>query len=246
MNPLYDHKGKHGHKEPGSRRASESVPSRQPWNRDLRLALVDPDDGTHATVRQMISISTPARRWGLDSYQDAGAALGGILSSRPHVVLMEFSLPGVSGIECAQRLKALVPDLPIVMFTARNESEQILLSLLGGLSGYLVKPAQPRNFFSVVHRAARGSLAFCEEAERVLKDWLGGLATRSQFEALTPRERVLLPSILQGLSNKEISGRVGGSCETIHGHRTRLYKKFGVHSREGLLRTFLGIDALCG
>ena len=170
----------------------------------------------------------------------AEQALRGIPAARPQVALMDLSLPGHSGIDCARRLKVLVPELPIVMFTARSDSDGILLAIQAGACGYLIKPAEPRNFFSAVTRAAEGRLALCEQAERVLIHWLGRLAINSQLKALTPREREILPSILAGLDDKQISERFPFPINTVHGHRTNLYKKFGAHCREEFIEKFLG------
>ncbi len=222
----------HDHKEGPARHAKPP--------HDLRLALVDRDEGTHLVVQDLLT--THARGWSLHSYRDTALALRGITAARPHVVLLELAFPGHSSIHCARKLKSLLPELPIVIFTARTDPDGTLQSLLAGACGYLIKPVEPENFFPAIARAAQGGLALCEKAERVLVNWFGRVAFNSQLEILTPRERELLPAILAGLSDKEISRLLPFATSTIHGYRTGLYKKFGADNCEELIKKFFGLD----
>lgn len=207
----------------------------------VRLALIDPDDAAHARVRRILSAHLPG--WELCSYYEADTALVELPAARPRVAFVEWRLAGHSGLDCVRGLKTLSPGLPIVVFTAPGNAEAVFLSLQAGACGFLVKPAAARTFLSIVALAAEGRLAFCDHAGRLFLRWCQGLALRSRRRALTPREHELLPAILRGLTDKEISQRLHLAPQTVHGRRTNLYRKFGAHSAGEFIGKFLGLTA---
>jgi DNA-binding NarL/FixJ family response regulator len=111
------------------------------FNQAIKFAVVDDDEGVQAALRTYFDLSRDFRIVG--SFLSAGEALERIPQIGPDVVLMDIVMPQISGIECTRRLKLLLPDLPIVMLTALDDSHSLVLSLMAGATGYLVKPASP-------------------------------------------------------------------------------------------------------
>ncbi|MDB6021679.1 MAG: DNA-binding response regulator, partial [Pedosphaera sp.] len=75
----------------------------------------------------------------ISAHPTAEEALKQIVVKKPDVVLMDINLPGMSGIECVRKLKALMPRLQILMLTMYEDNDQVFQSLMAGASGYLVK-----------------------------------------------------------------------------------------------------------
>src|SRR6188474_2373229 len=72
-------------------------------------------------------------------YGSAEAALEGLPKDQPNVVLMDINLPGMNGVECARRLKQVLPEIQIVMLTVYEDTENMFNALAAGASGYLLK-----------------------------------------------------------------------------------------------------------
>jgi DNA-binding NarL/FixJ family response regulator len=208
----------------------------------FRLALIDDDEETHRAVREMTE--TQRGEWILDSYLTARSALH-ISRSRaqPDAVLMDILMPGFNGIECTRRLKAVMPELPIVIFTACSGQEEVLRSVMAGACGYLIKPVAPQVLLRSVRSAAQGASVLCAEAQNALIASLQSPAGAGSFATLSRREREILPLLLKDLREKEVAERLGVAASTVHTQVKGLYKKLGVHSRAELLQAVFGLRA---
>src|SRR6185312_16162487 len=116
----------------------------------------------------------------LSTYANAELALKGIPTEKPNVVLVDINLPGMSGIECVAKLKALLPQLPMLMITTYEETELIFNSLRAGAKGYLLKNAR-----KVVDH-------FCRQKPA------------SEVDQLSKREEEVLALLAKGRLYKEI------------------------------------------
>ena len=96
----------------------------------------------------------------------AEEALAKLPGERPDVVLMDIQLPGLSGIECTARLKLVLPQTQILMFTIHAESELILQALRAGAIGYIFKSAAPEEILQAIREAKRGGSPMSGEAAR--------------------------------------------------------------------------------
>jgi CheY-like chemotaxis protein len=111
-------------------------PSNQPQaflaSQAIRIALVDDDQSIHLAMRQIFK--RWAADWTLDSYMDGKEAINSIPRMQPHAVLMDISMPGITGIDCTRKVKAMLPDLPVIMFTARSDTESFVSAMIAGAS----------------------------------------------------------------------------------------------------------------
>src|SRR5258708_32836743 len=119
-------------------------------------------------------------------------ALPKILEKRPDVVLMDIKLPGMSGIQCVEEIKKVLPDMQIIMVTVYEDSERIFRALKAGASGYLVKSCPPSQMPASIRDVHNGGLALSTPiAREVVK----------HFHLLRPSNR--------GKGNLSRSDRVG-------------------------------------
>jgi DNA-binding NarL/FixJ family response regulator len=197
--------------------------------------LVDDDLSAHTAVRE--ALTTFDDRWALRSYERAGQALERIPVERPAVVLMDIWMPAMSGLECAGRLKALVPDLPVVMFTGRADASGILLSLMAGAHGYLIKPVAPAELDRALQAVLKGETPLCPRAQTLLAGHYRSLgAALTDATNLTLREREVLVCLIRHMHDKDIAEQLGISGGTVHVHVSSILGKLGVHSRAELLK----------
>ena len=169
----------------------QPAPSVEP----VRIALVDDDPIIHAATRH--AFKSLATDWTLESYFDGNRAITGITRSPPRAVLMDITMPEMNGIECTRIIKALLPDLPVVMFTARTDTDNFISSMIAGASGYVVKPSSPSETVSAVQKAVDGLPALCVEVEKTIIKWLRDLGEKVFVGADRARATNHAPSLLQ-------------------------------------------------
>ncbi len=198
---------------------------------------MDDDESAHWAVRAIFE--ELAKGWVLENYRSPGDALRRIPHPAPDVVLMDIWMPGLSGIECTERLKGLRPGLPIIMLTARSDAEAIFKSLMAGASGYLVKPFSPRELVQGIHSVLAGQPVLCPVATKMLVDSLCRKA-RSSSAVFTGRESEIIPCLLQNLSGKETARTLGIATTTAYVHLAHIYRKLGVHNRRAAVAALLG------
>jgi DNA-binding NarL/FixJ family response regulator len=162
----------------------------------------------------------------------AEEALRQIPKVAPDVVLMDIHLPGLSGIECARRLKETLPTLQILMLTVYEDNERIFNALQAGASGYLLKRAEPEEILSAINEVLAGGAPMSSQiARRVVESFRKPLPSSGVDMALSPRELEILNLLTRGYSNKEIAAQIHLSVTTVCTHLQHIYQKLHVRSR---------------
>lgn len=164
---------------------------------------------------------------------------------QPDVVILDLSMPGLSGLEVVARLRKDAPGAKILVLSIHDEEEYVLESLRAGAQGYLRKDSSPAEIRSAIRRVHEGGSALSPDVARQLSAAL--LHEREQGERqdklaqLSSREREVLIEIAKGATSKEIARRFGLSPRTVESHREALTRKLGVRGVAALTR--LAIDA---
>ncbi|MDP3179030.1 MAG: response regulator transcription factor [Spirochaetaceae bacterium] len=166
----------------------------------------------------------------------------------PDVLLLDLNLPGISGIETAERIKAEWPSVEIVMQTVFEDSESIFKAIRAGVSGYLLKASTSDEFRKAIREAkAGGSPLSSKVAKRVLESFraeaTGGTARKGgaveRFD-LTEREEQILAGLIRGASYKGIAAMLNISPHTVNSHIRKVYEKLRVTSRSAAVARALG------
>lgn len=212
----------------------------------IQVALVEDDAGVRANLAKMIDSSPGFQCQG--AYADGFAALKGIPAKRPDVVLMDINMPGMLGTECVSQLRGKVPDLPVLMLTVYDDSEQIFKSLMAGATGYLLKRTPKDKLLEAIREISNGGAPMSRQiARRVvqffreIKDVPAATPKRApEVETLTGREEEVLALLAKGHAYKEIAGLMNISFETVRTHVRTIYDKLHVHSRTEATLKYLG------
>src|SRR3954462_9814226 len=122
--------------------------------RMIKVSLGEDDPGVRSNLAKMIN-GTPGFQC-LAAYPDGMAALKAIPTNRPDVVLMDINLPGMLGTECVRQLKSAAPDVPVLMLTVYDDSEQIFKSLMAGATGYLLKRTPKDKLLEAIREVTSG------------------------------------------------------------------------------------------
>jgi DNA-binding NarL/FixJ family response regulator len=209
---------------------------------DTPIRIVVADD--HAVVRAGITgvlAATPE----FEVVAEAATGLEAIeLVHRhePQVVVLDISMPGMSGLEAAATLRAGSPVLRILILSVHDHPEYVMESVRAGANGYLRKDAEPRELRDAIRAVARGDAYYSPAVARQLSAALRGETPvepgnpRARLEALTRRERDVLLGVTRGQTNKEVAAALGLSPRTVESYRESLMRKLGIYTVAGLTR----------
>jgi len=202
------------------------------------VALVEDDQKTRQNLAELLRGESRVRCAGI--YPDGEAAVREIPLLKPEVALVDINLPGMSGIECVEQLKKLLPKLQVLMLTKYEESDLIFSSLRAGASGYLLKKMLAVELISAIEQVyAGGAPMTMPIARKVVEHFNQIKSPAADLEKLTPREHEVLALLAKGFLYKEISNQLGISPHTFRTHQRAIYEKLHVHSRtEATLKYF--------
>ena len=153
---------------------------------------------------------------------------------------MEAWLPGLSGIDCARRLTARLPNARIVMFTACSDHDTIVESVMAGALGYLIKPVAPGYLVWAVAEAAQARPVLCSEAQAALIGFVCRVDQTRHSKTLSWREREVMLLVMNGAQYKEIASELSICEGTVRRHLHDIYRKLGVHGKDEARRKFGG------
>jgi DNA-binding NarL/FixJ family response regulator len=177
----------------------------------------------------------------VSTYGSAEAALEGLPKDAPEVVLQDINLPGMNGVECARKLKQLMPNIQIMMLTVYEDTENIFNALAAGASGYMLKRTSSAELLESIREVHRGGSPMTAHiARKVVQSFQKPLSAAAEAtEDLSPREREVLDCLSQGFLYKEIAEKLGISYETVHTYIRRIYEKLQVRTRTEAVAKFL-------
>ncbi len=156
----------------------------------------------------------------------------------PDVFLMDISMPGISGIECAKKIKEIYPLVNIIMLTVYDDDERIFESFRAGASGYILKRTSLDQILEAIKDVNSGGAPMTPSiARRVLNHFNESAKGKNDFN-LTKREGDILQELVNGLSYKKISDKLFISLDTVRSHIKNIYQKLHVNSKsEAILKT---------
>jgi DNA-binding NarL/FixJ family response regulator len=159
----------------------------------------------------------------------------------PDVVLMDIHLPNRSGIECATRLKQLLPEVQVVMITVYTDIDTIFKALRAGASGYLLKRSPPEKILEAITEVHQGGAPMTREiARKVVETFKAPAEAAPHVSDLTRREYEVLELLSQGFANKEIAHSLSVTVDTVRYHLKQIYDKLHVRSRTEAVARFMG------
>ena len=146
--------------------------------------------------------------------------------------LMDIDLPNISGIEGVRTIKNTYEKVQILMFTVFEDDEKIFAAIRAGASGYLLKKTPPAEIIEAVMELHAGGAPMSPSiARKVLQAFQAPAHTSINDYELTPREKEILFSLVDGLSYKKIGEKYFISLSTIRTHISNIYAKLHVHSK---------------
>ncbi|HSH92926.1 MAG TPA: response regulator transcription factor [Roseimicrobium sp.] len=196
----------------------------------IRVSLVEDEDGIRENLATLINGASGFVC--LSTHSSAEEALRELPEKKPDVVLMDINLPSMSGIDCVQKLKQLLPQTQILMLTMYEDSDQIFRSLMAGANGYLLKRTAPDKLLEAIQEVHRGASPMSGKIARIVVQYFQGIKPKvPDTEKLSKREEEILELLAKGYRYKEIADALGISFDTVRSHLRNIYDKLHVSSR---------------
>ena len=190
------------------------------------------------TIRD--SLAMLLRSVGLQSRTFASAKdfLGGYQRGLPACLVADVRMPGMSGLELQEALRATDSALPVIIITGHGDITMAVRAMKAGAADFIEKPFNEQVLIDAVHRA----LAQQQPAAAPPS------ASRAELEArvvtLTPRERDVFLLIAEGRPNKVVATRLGLSTRTVEVHRAKVMEKLQARSLADVVRTAIACELL--
>ena len=156
----------------------------------------------------------------------------------PDLILMDLSMPKMTGIEAISEIKKRSTDIKIVVLTVHGGEEYVLSALEAGADGYVLKDANRDELTTAIRKVLEGKRYLSPDVSgKVIEGYLEGktaLRKKTSWDTLTPREREILKLIAEGYKNREMAEALFISPKTVQKHRANLMEKLDLHNAVAL------------
>jgi len=152
----------------------------------------------------------------------------------PDMILLDLSMPRMTGLDAIKEIKRTSTDTKIIVLTVHSAEEYILATLQAGADGYVLKDAHSTELLTAIRHVLDGRRYLSPSISGTVIDGLlqgkKASAIRSAWETLTQREREILKLVAEGHKNKDIADLLCISVKTVEKHRANLMEKLDLHN----------------
>jgi two-component system response regulator NreC len=190
----------------------------------------------HQIVLQ--GLKTILSREGLEVAGEASngsEAVSRAMDLQPDLVVMDISMPVMTGIEAAAQIRRALPSAKVILLTVHTENRYILEALKSGIRGYVLKSRAASELIEAIHEILNGRIYLSPGiSQTVVEAYLQQNSEES--ESLTHRELQVLQLVAEGRTTKEIAAALGVSAKTADSHRSNIMHKLSMHTVAELVR----------
>jgi DNA-binding NarL/FixJ family response regulator len=199
-----------------------------------RILIADDHDVVRAGLRALIETR---QGWEVVAEaRDGQEALHAAAETRPDIMIIDYSMPVMNGIEVARQVKARKLRAEILVFTMHDDDAVIRSVVEAGVRGYLLKTDARNHLIEAVETLARHEAYISGRVSGSLLDVVGSTRRVREGGPLTARERTVVQLIAEGRTNKEICPILNVSIKTVETHRASAIRKLGAKSTADLIR----------
>ena len=172
--------------------------------------------------------------------QDGEEAVRLAQELHPDVAILDVNMPKITGVDAARLIKKACPDTAVLMLSAYKYDHYIISSIKAGVDGYLLKNTPHKELINAIHMVHSGEGVFNNEAAGKILHKIAGSKGKvdTAYPGLGQRELEVLTLAAKGMTNKQISYKLGISENTVGAHLANVFRKLKVESRtEAILYT---------
>jgi DNA-binding NarL/FixJ family response regulator len=203
----------------------------------IRILIADDHTLLRAGVRSLLQAISEFEVVG--EANDGREALELVDTLRPHVLLMDISMPNMNGLMAASKISVDYPEVRVIILSMHTNEDFVGQAIQNGVAGYLLKNAEAAELEFAVKAVARGETYLTPAVSKKMMgdyvDLMNGKPAPKGTQ-LTPRQTEILQLIAEGRSTKEIAGDLRISVKTVETHRAQLMDRLAIHDIPGLVR----------
>jgi DNA-binding NarL/FixJ family response regulator len=201
-----------------------------------QILIADDHPIVRSGLRQVIDAKADLRV--MAEAADGHEAVEKALSEPVHLVILDVSMPKLTGIQAAAELHKRKPELKLLMLSMYDSEQFLFESLKAGASGYVLKSSADENIVEACRAAMRGqSFLYPSAVTTLIQDYVArGGEGQAQFDVLTARELEVLKLIAEANTSKQIAEQLVISIKTVERHRQNILEKLGMRDRVELTR----------
>ena len=199
----------------------------------IRILIADDHAIVRGGLKQIIATTTDIVAAGEATH--GAEVIDKIRQAGLDLLLLDMTMPGMSGIDLVRRVRGDKPGLPILVLSMHNEGQVVSRALRAGAAGYVTKDSDPEILLSAIRKVAMGG-RFIDPALVDAMVFDMGDNDKPPHESLSDREFEVLGRIVAGEAIGEIGASLNLSAKTISTHKMRLMQKLGVDNNADLIR----------
>jgi len=207
----------------------------------IKIAIVDGHEVVRHGLRSLLSLEQDFRILG--EAGNVAEAVSLVDRIKPHIVLLDVKLPDASGTEACRRLLAAASSLRILVLTSYAEDASIIGALQSGAHGYVLKDIRTDDLIHAIRTVAEGRGYLDPRIAQQALHWI-----RTQYRTdllphrgprLSPQERLIVPLLAEGKTNKEIAAQLSLSDKTVKNYLANIFEKLQVRRRTEAVAWFV-------
>lgn len=205
----------------------------------VKIILVDDHEIVRDGIKSLLLTSNNIKIIGeASNYSELKQLLSG---NKVNIIVMDISLPGISGIEITKELSDRYPEIKVLILSMFTDEEFIYNAIKAGAKGYLPKNSKQEDLINAINVIQSGEEFFSPLISQVLMNsYIKKIRTedenKTDEESLSKRELEILKLVAEGYSNKEISERLFISIRTVETHKTHILNKLNLKSTVDLVK----------
>jgi len=206
----------------------------------IKIILVDDHqivrDGIKSLLAECIDIEIIAEA------KDGNELFKILKDKTPNIILLDISLPGMSGIEVSKRMRVDFPEIKILMLSMYTSEDFIFNALKAGVMGYLPKNTTRDELLQAINNIAANKEYFSKSiSDTILKSYVntaknGSVVSSDSLESLTNREREILHYVVEGNNNTSIAKQLCISIRTVETHKSSIMRKLNLGNTVDLIK----------
>jgi DNA-binding NarL/FixJ family response regulator len=203
-----------------------------------RIMIVDDHPIVRHGIAQLLNGQTDVEV--VAEAEDAESAMRLMRDQTFELLVVDISMPGLSGLDLIRRIKAKDTHIPMLVLSMHDESVYAERALAAGARGFLMKHEATDKLVSAVRKLLGGGVYLSRALEeRMFQTFVGGQVVDEPLKRLTEREFEVLQLIAQGLTSAQIAKRINRSIKSVEAYRTAIRSKLGAKSTVDLARLAL-------